>query len=43
MAQFFNMVFPFAKQAAMIVFSVAPTLNFENLISFPTIPFFALA
>ena len=31
-AQFLRMVIPFAKHAAIIVFSVAPTLIFENLI-----------
>ena len=34
-AQFLRMVIPFAKHAAIIVFSVAPTLIFENLIFAP--------
>ena len=34
-AQFFNIVFPFAKHAAIIEFSVAPTVIFGNLISPP--------
>ena len=39
-AQFFNTVFPTAKHAAMIKFSVAPTLIFGNFIKFPfNLPF----
>ena len=34
-AQFFNVVFPCARVAAIIEFSVAPTLIFENLILVP--------
>jgi len=34
-AQFFKIVFPLAKQAAIIVFSVAPTLILENLTVVP--------
>ena len=34
-AQFLRMVIPLAKHAAIIVFSVAPTLIFENLIFAP--------
>ena len=35
-AQFFKIVFPFARQAAIIEFSVAPTLILGNLIILPT-------
>ena len=34
-AQFLRMLIPLAKHAAIIVFSVAPTLIFENLIFAP--------
>ena len=42
-AQFFIVVVPFARQAARIEFSVAPTDIFENLISEPTNPSRAFA
>ena len=42
-AQFFRIVFPFAKVAAIIKFSVAPTDIFGNLILFPFKPLGALA
>ena len=35
-AQFLSVVIPLAKHAAIIVFSVAPTLIFENLILAPS-------
>ena len=42
-AQFDNIVFPLAKDAAIIRFSVAPTEIFGNLILAPIKPFGALA
>ena len=42
-AQFFKYVVPFAKLAAMITFSVAPTDIDGNLILVPISPFFASA
>ena len=42
-AQFDNIVVPFAKLDAIIRFSVAPTDTLGNLILFPTKPFGAFA
>ena len=43
MAQFFNVLFPFARLAAIKIFCVAPTLIFGNLWSIEFKLFFFLS